>query len=453
MNKSSHLATNDANDIFDVNDTVVDFSRAMGRSRQRLVAIGAVSLILGFGGLGAWATFAPLRSAALAPGVVKVASERKTVQHLEGGIVKDILVKEAQVVDAGQVLLRLDDVAARARFAMLQSGHDALSAEYARLEAERDGSTTLVFPTALQARRGDPRIASLLDGEMQLFASRRAAMHGQFSVLRQRKQQNEEKITGRMTQLEATQTKLTYVAEEIKGAESLMADGMYTKPRYFALKRAEADLNGDTGRLRADIAETQALNGETDLRIMDMRNQLQKEANDKLQDLRAKLDDLGERLKAAADTLARTEIVARQAGTVIGLQVHTIGGVVKPGANILDIVPKDDVMIVQANVRPQDIDRVHKGMPAEVRFTAFNARATPVFPGAVSRVSADRFTDAGRGEAYYVAQIEIDPKQVTGLTLQPGMPAEVYIVTGERTALDYITRPIREQMQRGMLEK
>lgn len=450
MNKSSHLATRDVNDV---NDTVIDFSRAMNRSRRRLVVVGAVSLILGFGGLGAWAAFAPLRSAALAPGVVKVASERKTVQHLEGGIVKDILVKEAQVVAAGQVLLRLDDVTARARFAMLQGAHDALSAEYARLEAERDGRATLVFPEALQARRDDPRVASLLDGEVQLFASRRAAIQGQFNVLRQRKQQNEEKITGRMTQLEATQTKLAYVAEEIKGAESLMADGMYTKPRYFALKRAEADLNGDTGRLRADIAETRALNGETDLRLMDMRNQLQKEANDKLQDLRAKLDDLGERLNAAADTLARTEIVARQGGTVIGLQVHTIGGVVKPGANILDIVPKDDVMIVQANVRPQDIDRVHKGMPAEVRFTAFNSRATPVFPGTVSRVSADRFTDAGRGEAYYVAQIEIDPKQVAGLTLQPGMPAEVYIVTGERTALDYITRPIKEQMQRGMLEK
>lgn len=450
MNKSSHLATREVNDV---NDTVIDFSRAMNRSRRRLVVVGAVSLILGFGGLGAWAAFAPLRSAALAPGVVKVASERKTVQHLEGGIVKDILVKEAQVVDAGQVLLRLDDVTARARFAMLQGAHDALSAEYARLEAERDGSATLVFPEALQARRDDPRVASLLDGEVQLFTSRRAAMQGQFSVLRQRKQQNIEKITGRMTQLEATQTKLAYVAEEIKGAESLMADGMYTKPRYFALKRAEADLNGDTGRLRADIAETRALNGETDLRLMDMRNQLQKDANDKLQDLRAKLDDLGERLNAAADTLARTEIVARQGGTVIGLQVHTIGGVVKPGANILDIVPKDDVMIVQANVRPQDIDRVHKGMPAEVRFTAFNSRATPVFPGTVSRVSADRFTDAGRGEAYYVAQIEIDPKQVAGLTLQPGMPAEVYIVTGERTALDYITRPIKEQMQRGMLEK
>jgi HlyD family type I secretion membrane fusion protein len=228
---------------------------------------------------------------------------------------------------------------------------------------------------------------------------------------------------------------------------------MYTKTRYFALKRAEADLHGDTGRLRADIAETMALNGETELRIMDMRNQFQKDASDKLQGVRASLVEVTERLNAAADSLLRTGLVAPQAGTVIGLQVHTVGGVVRPGATLLDIVPKDDRMIVEAHVRPEEIDLVHKGLPAEVRFTAFNSRTTPVFAGRVSRVSADRFTDPSRGQAYYVAQVEIDPKQVANLTLQPGMPAEVYIVTGERTALDYLTRPIREQVQRGMLER
>lgn len=433
--------------------TVVDFSKALNQSRRRLVTMGGVVLALGFGGLGTWAALAPLKSAALAQGVVKVASERKTIQHLEGGIVKDILVKEGQEVQAGQVLVKLDDINARARYAMLQGGHDALSAEFARLEAERDERPVLVFPESLLMRRDDPRVARLLDGEAQLFASRRAAMQGQMAVLRQRKLQNEEKILGRETQIESTRTKLDYVSEEIKGAETLMEIGMYTKPKYFALKRAEADLSGDTGRLRAEIAETRALNGETDLRLMDMRNQMRREANDKLQELRAKLDDVGERLDSAVDALARTEIVARQSGTVIGLQIHTIGGVIKPGAAILDIVPKDDKMIVEAHVRPEEIDQVHKGLPAEVRFTAFNSRNTPVFPGKVTRVSADRFTDPARGLAYYLAQIEIDPQQVPNLTLQPGMPAEVHIVTGERTALDYIMKPIRDQIQRGMLEK
>jgi HlyD family type I secretion membrane fusion protein len=432
---------------------VLDFSQAMNRSRHRLIAMGGVVLAMGFGGLGTWAAFAPLKSAAVAQGVVKVASERKTIQHLEGGIVKEILVKEGQEVAAGAVLVRLDDINARARFAVLRGGHDALTAEFARLEAERYGRPVVTFPQEMQLRRDEPRVASLIEGEVSRFVSRRAAAQGQIDVLLKRKQQSDERITGLMTQVDATRTKLDYVSEEIKGAETLMEIGLYTKTKFFALKRAEADLSGDTGRLRADIAEARALNGETDLRIMDLRNQIQKEASDRLQDVRAKLGSLTEQLDAAADTLARTEIVARQAGTVMGLEVHTLGGVVKPGSAILDIVPKDDKMIVEARVRPEEIDQVHKGLLAEVRFTAFSSRSTPVFPGKVSRVSADRFTDPARGLAYYLAQIEIDPKQVSKLTLQPGMPAEVHIVTGERTALDYITKPIWDQVQRGMLEK
>ncbi len=433
--------------------TVIDFAQEIDKSRQRMVFMGAIVLIVGFGSLGAWAAFAPMKSAALAQGVVKVASERKTVQHLEGGIVQDILVKEDQEVAAGEILVRLDDINARTRYDMLQGGYDALAAEFARLEAERDERPSLLFPEDLLKRIDDPKVANLLEGEQRLFLSRREGVQGQINVLRQRKQQNGEKIGGRQTQMAATRTKLGYIKEEIKGAESLMEVGMYTKTRYFALRRAEADLNSDIGRLQADIAETRALNGETDLRIMDLRNQLQTEINNKLQEIRLKLDDIRERRDAAKYALARSEIVAPQAGRVIGLQVHTIGGVIKPGGAILDIVPKDDKMIVEARIRPEDIDLVHKELPAEVRFTAFNSRTTPVFPGKVVRVSADRFTDPNRGIPFYLAQIEIDPKHVSNLTLQPGMPAEVYIVTGERTALDYLTRPIRDQIHRGMLEE
>ena len=433
--------------------TVIDFAQEIDKSRQRMVFMGAIVLIVGFGSLGAWAAFAPMKSAALAQGVVKVASERKTVQHLEGGIVQDILVKEDQEVAAGEILVRLDDINARTRYDMLQGGYDALAAEFARLEAERDERPSLLFPEDLLKRIDDPKVANLLEGEQRLFLSRREGVQGQINVLRQRKQQNGEKIGGRQIQMAATRTKLGYIKEEIKGAESLMEVGMYTKTRYFALRRAEADLNSDIGRLQADIAETRALNGETDLRIMDLRNQLQTEINNKLQEIRLKLDDIRERRDAAKYALARSEIVAPQAGRVIGLQVHTIGGVIKPGGAILDIVPKDDKMIVEARIRPEDIDLVHKELPAEVRFTAFNSRTTPVFPGKVVRVSADRFTDPNRGIPFYLAQIEIDPKHVSNLTLQPGMPAEVYIVTGERTALDYLTRPIRDQIHRGMLEE
>ena len=331
--------------------TVIDFAQEIDKSRQRMVFMGAIVLIVGFGSLGAWAAFAPMKSAALAQGVVKVASERKTVQHLEGGIVQDILVKEDQEVAAGEILVRLDDINARTRYDMLQGGYDALAAEFARLEAERDERPSLLFPEDLLKRIDDPKVANLLEGEQRLFLSRREGVQGQINVLRQRKQQNGEKIGGRQTQMAATRTKLGYIKEEIKGAESLMEVGMYTKTRYFALRRAEADLNSDIGRLQADIAETRALNGETDLRIMDLRNQLQTEINNKLQEIRLKLDDIRERRDAAKYALARSEIVAPQAGRVIGLQVHTIGGVIKPGGAILDIVPKDDKMIVEARIR------------------------------------------------------------------------------------------------------
>lgn len=435
------------------NDVVVDLFPQVEKSRRRFIAAGMLVIALGFGGLGLWSALAPLTSAALAPGVVKVASERKTVQHLEGGTVKEILVSEDQEVAAGDVLIRLDDTLARARHALLQSQHDVLSAEIARLEAEREGLPRITFPQSLLARKDDPRVADLMRGEELLFESRRGALNGQIRVLVQRKQQLQEKIAGRQAQVEAVRIKRDYITEEIKGADELMKVGMYLKPRYFALKRNEAELDGEVGRLRSEIAESRELIGETDMRIMDIRNQALKEINDRLQELRAKQYETGERLSAAAESLARTEIRAPHAGTVLGLQVHTVGGVIKPGETILDIVPKDDRLIVEARVRPDDIDVVHKGLRAEIRFTALNWRTTPILPGKVTRVSADRFTDEKTGLAYYLAQVEVDPRKMPKLTLQPGMPAEVYIVTGERTTMDYLLKPIRDQLHRGMLEE
>jgi membrane fusion protein, epimerase transport system len=432
---------------------VVDLFPTVEKSRRRFILAGILVIVLGFGGLGAWAVLAPLMSAAVAPGVVKVASERKTTQHLEGGIVKEILVDEDQDVKAGQVLVRLDDTVPRARYGLLLGQHDVLSAEIARLEAERGNASRITFPKALLERSADPRVASLIIGEESLFESRREALRGQISVLNQRRHQYREKIAGRMAEIEANRIKRDYITEEIKGADELLKIGMYLKPRYFALKRSEADLTGDVGRLRAEIAETRELIGETDLRIMDIKNQALKETIDRLQQLRASLNDTGERLSAAEESLARTEVKAPEDGTVIGLQVHTIGGVIKPGEAILDIVPKDDKLIVEANVRTDDIDVVHKGLPAEIRFTALNWRTTPVFRGVVSRVSADRFTDAKTGLSYYLAQIEVDPRNAPKVKLYPGMPAEVFIVTGERTTMDYLLKPIKDQMRRGMLEE
>lgn len=432
---------------------VVDLFPSVDQSRKRFIWAGILVIALGFGVLGIWAAVAPLKSAALASGVVKVAGERKSIQHLEGGIVKEINVFEDQQVVKDQVLVRLDDTVAKARHSLLQGQHDVLLAEIARLESERDRLPEIAFPEELLDRIDDPRVENLVTGEQMLFESRREAMNGQIRVLSQRKQQYQEKIAGRQAQMQAIKIRREYVSEEIKGAEELMKIGMYLKPKYYALKSNEADLEGDMGKLRAEVAESRELIGETELRIMDIRNQAMKENIDRLQQLRANLNDSGERLSAAADSLARTQIRAPLDGTIIGLQVHTIGGVVKPGETIVDIVPKNDKLIVEAHVRTDDIDVVHKDLPAEVRFTALNWRTAPVMKGKVTRVSADRFTDQNSGQAYYVAQIEIDPRSAPKVRLYPGMPAEVFVVTGERTALEYLMKPIVDQMQRGMLEE
>ena len=432
---------------------VDNLDRDLASSSRRLILTGSLSLFFGAGAIGAWATLAPLTTAALANGYVKVAGERKTIQHLEGGIVREILVREGQTVSKGQVLLKLVDVSARARQALLRGEHDALLAEFARLEAERDGRPILTFPEALMARRHDDAVARLLAGETHLFNSRRASFWGQVEVLEQRKRQAREKIEGRLAETAATRTQLEFILEELRGAESLLEQGMYLRTRYYALKRTEANLEGTIARLSADVSESQAQIGETDLRIIDLRNQLSREVNDRLQDIRAKLRDLSERLDAAADVLARTEVVAPDAGTVIGLQVHTAGGVIAAGESIMQIVPNDDRLVVEAQVQLQDINRIWPGMPAEVRFSAFNSRATPVFTARVSRVSPDRFVDAARQRAYFVAQVEIDRHLAGAIELQPGMPAEVYFVEGERTPLDYLIKPIREQLRRAMTER
>ena len=425
----------------------------LARSSRRLMLTGSLSLLFGAGALGSWAALAPLTTAALANGYVKVAGERKTIQHLEGGIVRDILVREGQTVSKGQVLLRLVDVTARARQALLMMEHDALLAEFARLEAERDNRPSPVFSETLIARRQNDAVSRLLAGELNLFNSRRAAFVGQVDVLEQRKRQAREKIDGRLSEVAATRTQLDFILEELRGAESLLEQGMYLRTRYYALKRTEANLEGTIARLTADVAEAQAQIGETELRIIDLRNQLGREVNDRLQDIRAKLRDLAERIDASAEVLSRTEVVAPDAGTVIGLQVHTAGGVVAAGEPIMQIVPTGDRLVVEAQVQVQDINRIWPGMPAEVRFSAFNSRATPVFTARVSRVSPDRFVDTARQRAYFVAQVEIDRHLAGAIELQPGMPAEVYFVEGEQTPLDYLLKPLREQFRRAMIER
>jgi HlyD family type I secretion membrane fusion protein len=428
-----------------------EYFAKIDRGRKRLIALGFVIVLLGFGGLGAWAALAPLQSAVVAQGIVKVSSERKTVQHLEGGVIKDILVKEGDEVDADELLIRLDDTTPKARVELLQSKLDRLRATLARLQAEQTGLAAIEFPEELLQRQDDSKVARLLASEREVFESRREALTGEKEVLLQRGRQYEEQIAGLKTQISSTRVQLGTIKEEKDAVEILYKKGVYEKPRYLELKRALARLEGQIGAHRSSIAQVEERIGEVKLRIIDLEKKRAEQINTQMQQVQSDLFDTEETLRAAKNTLERTDIRAPQAGTVVGLSVHTVGGVIRSGSDILDIVPEGDVLVVEARVRPEDIDIVHEGLEAEVLLTAFNRRTTPALPGSVTRVSADSFMDdAG---TFYRIRVEIDPQHITDLDLYPGMPAEVYLLTGQQTALAYLLKPIEDSLRRGLLEE
>ncbi len=418
--------------------------------------VGLVILILAVGGFGSWAALAPLSSAALAPGVVVMEGSRKTVQHLEGGIIKDILVSEGSAVAAGDVLVRLDETGPRTLFDLLRGQYLAAIALEARLSAERDLLQEVRFPAELLAERDDAAVAEILAGQQRLFETRRRSLQGQIDILRQRGAQYDEEVSGLNAQLEATQRQIVLIREELKIVKDLYEKGHETKRRVLALERAMADLRGERGELISDIARVKQRIGETELRIIDLENAFQREVAGLLREVQTDVSELNGRLHAQEYTLQRLDIRAPQAGVVVGLKVHTTDGVIAPGMPILDIVPSEDRMIIEARVSPHDIDVVYPGLAAQVRLTAYKRRTTPMIYGKVIHVSADRFVDDKSGIAYYLAKIEVDMAALEtwdDVHLYPGMPADVMIETGKRTALEYLISPITNSIHRAFREQ
>ncbi len=424
------------------------------RTRGPVLA-GIAVIALAFGGFGAWAATSPLASASIAPGVVAVEGNRKTVQHLEGGIIGEILAGEGDRVSAGQVLIRLDPTRPRAVFDLMQGRYWAARALEARLIAERDGRAELVFADDLLGMVDDREIAEVLQGQKNLFDARRAALDGQISVLKQRIVQHKEQIGGVNAQIRSKREQLALVAEEREGIETLFDKGIATKPRLLAAKRAEARLRGEIGEHVAQVAELKQRSGETKLRIIDLQNRSQERIELNLRETQDTIAELLDRLRAQEDILSRLDIRAPQEGVIVAMQFFTPGGVIRSGEPILDIVPEQEKLIISANVNPNDIDVVHAGLPAQIRLSVFNRRSTPMVDGTVTSVSADRFVNDADGSSFYRASVEIDPGQLEALDnvqLYPGMPAEVLINTGTRTALQYLISPITDNVHRALRE-
>jgi len=420
------------------------------------LAAGAFLLIAFFAGFGGWAALAPLSSATVAEGVIRVETHRKTVQHLEGGIVREILINEGDKVTAGQVLMRLDKTQSGTTVSVLQDQQDALLALQARLEAERDGLDAIQFPPELSARQSDPKVATVVGGQQKIFDTRRQSLRAQLGIVSQRVEQLGSEIAGHKAQLVSANEQIQLTQEEIATVTDLLNRGLERKPRLLALQRQQSYREGSRGEQLGAIAKAQQEIGEAKLQSADLLDKRSSEIALELRDTQSRLLENRQKLGAAVDVDNRMEVVAPVSGQVVDLKVHTLGGVVRPGDALLDIVPQSDELVVEARVRPVDIDAVHAGQSAQVALTAYKQRTTPRLDGRLATVSADALIDESRHISYYSAEIHIDSSELAklnGVQLYPGMPAEVMIVTGERTLLQYFIQPVIDSFHRAFREE
>lgn len=416
---------------------------------------GAIVIGVFFGGLGTWSALAPMAGAAIAPGFVKVEGNRQSLQHRYGGTVKQILVKDGDQVAQGQTLVRLDDTAARAKADSLTVTRDSLKALEARLLAERDGASEPVFDPDLTSRKGDAAVAAAIANQVALLRSRAQQFQTEIGVLRQRIAQLREQIAGARIQAEAADRQVALIREELQGTRELYEKGLSPKTRVLALERAEAELLSSGGARRAEIARTEEAIAQTELEIARAGQARLTEITDQLRDTQTKLAEIEPQLQDARDVLDRTELVAPASGEVVGLKVFTEGGVIASGATVLDIVPSRGALVVEARVKPQDVHDVAGGAAAEVRLTGMIGRQHPALLGVVETISADRLEDQRTGEPYYLTLIRIKPDSLSksGVTLQPGMPADVLITTKSRSVLQYLVSPLSDQLALGFREK
>ncbi len=421
-----------------------------------LIRAGILGVLLLLLALGAWVAAAPLSGAVIAPGVVKVEMDKKTVQHQEGGIVGEILVRDGDKVKAGQALLVLKDVRVDASNELVQTQLDAEEAKAARLAAEQTWAKAIVFPAALMARSTDPRVADLLRTEHTLFATRRAAYEAQLQLIRRQAAETEAEIRIREQQVKADREAIRLQRVELEANEALIRQGFVSKTRLLTLQRTLAELESRMGENQAEQSRARQKVDDLRLRAETLRSTYMQEAAAELRRTTAQVFDLRERFRPAQDAQERQRILAPVDGEVVSLKFTTIGAVIGPRDPILDIVPENPDLIIEARVRPHDINSVRPNAQADVRLTSFRARITPTVEGQVAYVSADRLTDdRDDREGYYLARIRVTPaalRKAGDLRLQAGMPAEAYIKTEERTALEYILTPITAFLQRSMRE-
>jgi HlyD family secretion protein len=427
-------------------------------SIQRYTIVGMIMFGTVAFGIGGWATTTQLSGAVIAQGVVVVDSSVKKVQHATGGIVGELRVREGDRVNAGDILIRLDETQTLANATIVTKSLDELLARQARLETERDGAEQIVFPKALldRTKENNSEASRAIVAERTLFDLRHQARSGQKAQLQEKSAQLENEIKGFTGQADAKQREVDLIRKELEGVRSLWEKHLVPITRLNSLERDTARLEGERSQLAGMIAQSKGKIAEIGLQIIQIDQDLRTEVGKDLIETRSKLSELTERKTAAVDQLNRIDIRAPQSGRVHELSVHTVGGVISPGEQIMLIVPDADALAVEVKIAPRDIDQVYVGQTATMRFAAFNQKTTPEIDGEVSLVSADITQEQRTGASYYTGRLLLKPEELAKLgsaKLLPGMPVEVFIKTPGRTALSYLLKPLRDQADRAFKER
>lgn len=403
-----------------------------------------------------WGARTSLAGAVIAPATVVVDSSVKKVQHQTGGIVGEIKVRNGDRVNAGDLLIHLDDTQTRANLQIITNQINEFSARIARLEAERDDSETISFPPDFANHTDDPGIKEIINGENVLFTNRRTSLTGQKKQLRERGEQFQDEIDGLTAQRAAKAKEIKLIEDEIESLSDLEERRLVTSAKMISLRREAARLNGEHAQLASAIAQAKGRIAEVEIAILQREQEFKTEVSRDMREAQTKLAELNERRIAAEDQLKRIDILSPATGYVHELAIHTVGGVVTPGEPIMLIVPDDDLMTLEARVAPRDREQVIAGAEATIRFAAFNTRTTPIINGKVSVIAADLTEDRRTGLSYYLVRIsipEVELRKLPDVKLVPGLPADVQIRTEDRTALSYLLKPIEDQFAKAFRER
>jgi protease secretion system membrane fusion protein len=443
-----------------VSELVVhDVEPMMVNTDARVFArIGWFIVLLGMGGFLLWAFLAPLDKGVPMSGTVAKASNRQAVQHQMGGTVRELLVRDGAVVKAGQVLLRMDSVLAKSASDITRTQYLTGRAAEARLTAERDGKSAVVFPEELLALKNDPRVAEIMNLQGQLFTSRTTSLRNELSAIDQNIAGLKSQVTGTQESRDSKKQQLNIIKEQLEGMRDLAKEGYVARNRLLDLERTYAQIGGSVSEDIGMIGRSQSQILELTLRRSQRQQDYQKEVRSNLADIQKETESLGARLTAQDHELANVEVRAPVSGTVVGSAVFTQGAVVAPGFRLMDIIPSDDPLVVEGQLPVHLVDKVHVGLPVELMFSAFNTNRTPHIPGQVERVSADRFVDERSGIPSYHVRVKVTPEGAKliashKLVIQSGMPVEIFVKTGERSMMSYLMKPLADRAKSSLSEE